>query len=161
MVKTVTIELPDSVVQKLGDVQHLSASSRAVESSLQTLIKNTLDLLSELTQRLQGQDETLRAEAASKLGDLKLEAAIPALSQALSDNSNLVKDAAEHALKTIGTQEALSALDQAKDAQLNTTSDFDSLAALVGTLDLGTTDLGENHDKYIAEALEQELRSSD
>ena len=32
------------------------------------------------------------------------------------------------------------------------------LLNLIGTLDLGTTDLGENHDRYIGEALYRELR---
>jgi hypothetical protein len=35
----------------------------------------------------------------------------------------------------------------------------DPIAALIGTLNLGTMDLSENHDDYLAKALEKELES--
>jgi hypothetical protein len=41
-----------------------------------------------------------------------------------------------------------------------TTDETDPILSLIGTLDLGTTDLGENHDHYIGEALYQELRNA-
>lgn len=34
---------------------------------------------------------------------------------------------------------------------------FDPITPLIGTLYLGTTDLAENHDLHLTEALEQEL----
>jgi hypothetical protein len=42
-----------------------------------------------------------------------------------------------------------------------TTDETEQLLSLIGTLDLGTTDLGENHDQYIGEALYQELRNAE
>ncbi|GAP99632.1 hypothetical protein [Leptolyngbya sp. NIES-2104] len=41
------------------------------------------------------------------------------------------------------------------------TNATDQLLSLIGTLDLGTTDLAENHDQYIGEALFQELRNAE
>ncbi|WP_008313404.1 hypothetical protein [Leptolyngbya sp. PCC 6406] len=41
------------------------------------------------------------------------------------------------------------------------TADTDQLLSLIGTLDLGTTDLAENHDEYIGEALYQELHNAE
>jgi hypothetical protein len=41
------------------------------------------------------------------------------------------------------------------------TTDTDQLLSLIGTLDLGTTDLAENHDRYIGEALYQELHNAE
>jgi hypothetical protein len=35
----------------------------------------------------------------------------------------------------------------------------DPIAALIGTLNLGTTDLSENHDHYLTKILEEELDS--
>jgi hypothetical protein len=40
-------------------------------------------------------------------------------------------------------------------------TDTDQLLSLIGTLDLGTTDLAENHDQYIGEALYQELHNAE
>ncbi len=37
----------------------------------------------------------------------------------------------------------------------------EQLRSLIGTLDLGTTDLGENHDQYIGEALDRELHNAE
>ncbi|HEY9817420.1 MAG TPA: hypothetical protein V6D20_16705 [Candidatus Obscuribacterales bacterium] len=42
-----------------------------------------------------------------------------------------------------------------------TTADTDQLLSLIGTLELGTTDLAENHDQYLGEALYQELRNAE
>jgi hypothetical protein len=41
------------------------------------------------------------------------------------------------------------------------TPDTEQLLSLIGTLDLGTTDLAENHDQYIGEALYRELRNAE
>jgi hypothetical protein len=38
---------------------------------------------------------------------------------------------------------------------------YDPITPLIGTLDLGTTDLGENHDYYLGQALLKELRSTE
>ncbi len=35
----------------------------------------------------------------------------------------------------------------------------EELLSIIGSLNLGTTDLSENHDRYIGEALYQELRN--
>ncbi|NEO88089.1 MAG: hypothetical protein F6J87_28110 [Spirulina sp. SIO3F2] len=45
--------------------------------------------------------------------------------------------------------------------QESSSSDDDLLASLIGTLHLGTTDLAENHDHYLAEAMELELNSGE
>jgi len=42
-----------------------------------------------------------------------------------------------------------------------TTNATEQLLSLIGTLDLGTTDLAENHDQYIGDALFQELRNAE
>ncbi len=39
--------------------------------------------------------------------------------------------------------------------------DEDPIAPLIGSLDLGTTDLGDKHDQYISQALLAELDSHD
>ncbi|NJL82623.1 MAG: hypothetical protein HC890_06060 [Chloroflexaceae bacterium] len=39
--------------------------------------------------------------------------------------------------------------------------EYDPITPLIGTLDIGTTDLGENHDYYIGQALLRELRSNE
>jgi len=44
---------------------------------------------------------------------------------------------------------------------LSETSEYDPITPLIGSLHLGTTDLGENHDYYIGQALLRELRQSD
>ena len=36
---------------------------------------------------------------------------------------------------------------------------YDPITPLIGSLDLGTTDLGENHDYYLGQTLLNELRS--
>ena len=38
-----------------------------------------------------------------------------------------------------------------------TDPNYDPITPLIGTLDLGTTDLGENHDYYLGQALLKEL----
>jgi hypothetical protein len=43
----------------------------------------------------------------------------------------------------------------------NSTPETEQLLSLIGTLDLGTTDLSENHDQYIGEALYRELRNAE
>jgi hypothetical protein len=45
--------------------------------------------------------------------------------------------------------------------QANTPSpEADLLLSLIGSLDLGTTDLAENHDRHIGEAFYQDLRNN-
>ncbi len=39
--------------------------------------------------------------------------------------------------------------------------EHDPILALAGTLHLGTTDLSQNHDRYIAEALSKDLSSDE
>jgi hypothetical protein len=39
--------------------------------------------------------------------------------------------------------------------------EVEQLLSLIGTLDLETTDLAENHDYYIGEALYQELKNAE
>lgn len=41
------------------------------------------------------------------------------------------------------------------------TADTDQLLSLIGTLDLGTTDLAENHDQYIGQALYEEMHNAE
>jgi hypothetical protein len=76
---------------------------------------------------------------------------------------------------TIDLPEALqqSLLSQAAQAQTTpeqliqylhpttTSTDADQLLSLIGTLELGTTDLSENHDQYIGEALHQKLHNAE
>lgn len=104
MPKTVTIEVPDDLAQQLG------VPDDAVEAPLQKLIVNVLSTLAELVRSLQHESFSIRVSAARKLGELGLEAAIPALEKALSDENSIVRSAVVEALQTIGTEEALALL---------------------------------------------------
>jgi hypothetical protein len=39
--------------------------------------------------------------------------------------------------------------------------DYDPITPLIGTLNIGTTDLGENHDHYIGQSLMQDLHPTE
>jgi HEAT repeat protein len=151
MSKTFTIELPDDIAQQLG------VATNAVEAPLQKLILDTLNTLSELRRSLQNDNLLVRASAVKKLGELGIEAAIPDLAQALKDRDHIVKAAAVDALRKIGTEDALSIIGQNQHTNRQNSTNVPSLMSLAGTLKIGTIDLGENHDRYTAEDLEQEL----
>ncbi len=68
-----------------------------------------------------------------------------------------MRQAAIQALQQIGTESALAALHQERQAASPQPPAFDPIAALIGTLHLGTTDLAENHDRYLTADLELEL----
>ena len=115
-------------------------------------------------QLLQSDNPTVRAHAAKELGDMGAETAIPSLCQALKDNDLAVQRIAVEALQKIGTEEALQTLAQHPSVRFDEPTSsfvFDPLSALVGTLQSDITDLGENHDHYLAEELERELHFSD
>lgn len=154
MPKTLTIELPDNLEQHLG----LSAS--ATDDSLKGIILNALSLLAELMRSLQDSDARVRAQSAERLGDLRVEISIQALSKALYDDEVAVRHSAEEALQKIGTPEALTLLNEylsIKEATPVPDPDYAPLLALIGTIELDITDLGENHDSYIATAIERKL----
>lgn len=150
MTKTLTIELPDNLSEPLGAI---------ADTALAEFVLQTLQLLASTTQSLQDANPLERAKAATILGLVGTDTAIPSLAQALDDEAPAVREAATSALQKIGTQPALALLKQTEAAASSIT--VDPLASLIGTLHLGTTDLAENHDHHIAEALEQELQVSE
>lgn len=71
--------------------------------------------------------------------------AVPALGQALQDEDLVVRQAAVDALRHIGTEPALNLLSQQSSETSVVAHDdaaADPISALIGTLHLGTTDLG-------------------
>ena len=158
MTKMVTIELPDDLAQQLG------ISGNGGEGSLQKLVLHTLNTLAELMRSLQSDNPTVRAHATKELGDMGAETAISALCRALKDNDLAVQRITMEALQKIGTEEALEALAQHPSVRFDEATSifiFDPLSALVGTLQSDVTDLGKNHDRYLAEELERELHLGD
>lgn len=158
MSKTVTIELPDDLAQQLG------VDDSSGEGSLQKIVLHTLTVLAELMRSLQSDDPTVRAHAAKALGDMGAETAVLALCGALKDNDLAVQRITAEALQKIGTEEALEVLAQHSSVRFDEaihTFVFDPLSALVGTLQSDVTDLGENHDHYLAEELDRELHFGD
>lgn len=158
MTKTVTIELPDDLAQQLG------VSGDGGEGSLQKIVLHTLTTLAGLIRSLQSDTPTVRAHAAKALGDMGSEIAVSALCRALRDSDLAVQKITVEALQKIGTEEALEALAQHPSVRFDEaipTFVFDPLSALVGTLESDATDLGENHDRHLAEELERELHFSD
>ena len=154
MSKTVTIELPDDLVQQLG------VSDSSEEDSLQKIVLHTLTVLAKLMRSLQSNNPTVRAQAAKESGDMGAETAIIKLAEALTDPDLLVQHSAATALRSIGTTEAMTMLRKQDSMSVEssiTELDYEPLLALAGTLKIGITDLGENHDDYIAEVLEAEL----
>jgi hypothetical protein len=55
--------------------------------------------------------------------------------------------------------QAISQYTQAPQPQLD--PNYDPITPLIGTLNLGTTDLGENHDYYIGQSLRQDLHPTE
>lgn len=158
MSKTLTIQLPYDLSERLGT---LAATN---DVSLEELILQTIQLLANSMQSLQSEDATVRANAAKTLGFIGTASAIPALGQALQDEDLVVRRAAADALRHIGTEPALTLLSQQSSGTAAAPHDdaaVDPLSALIGTLHLGTTDLAENHDRYLAESLEQGLNPSE
>ena len=102
--------------------QQLGISDDAVEDPLQKLITDTLCTLAVFVRLLKDEDATVRAETTKRLEELGVESVIQAVLE-----QNIKKD---ESLQNVG---------------------YDSLIALAGTLHLGTTDLGEHHDRYLAE----------
>ncbi|NJN32669.1 MAG: HEAT repeat domain-containing protein [Synechococcales cyanobacterium RM1_1_8] len=155
MAKTLTIELPDNLSEPLGAL---------ADNALTAFVLQTLQLLATATQALQDANPVERAKAATLLGLVGSETALPSLARALDDEAFAVREAATLALQNIGTKPAIALLEQTEAAPSPLTADpltADPLAALIGTLHLGTTDLAENHDRHIREALEQELQVSE
>ena len=158
MTKTLTIELPDELTERLCI---LVATS---DDSLEELILQTIQLLAASIQFLQNEDPTVRANAVRTLGFIGTELAIPALGQALQDEDLIVHQAAADALRHIGTEPALALLSQQSSETLprpHVNAAVDPLSDLIGTLHLGTTDLAEDHDRYLTDALKQELNPSE
>ena len=152
MSQTLTIELPDDIMQQA------EASANAMPIPLQKLMADVLVAFLGSLQSLQNADPDIRTKAIAEIGNLKTEATIPILKEALQDEDLTVQKTAATALQNIGTEQALNVLRQSSYAQDDPLSaDFDALLDLAGTLDIGTTDLGDNHDRYIAEVLEREL----
>ncbi|MEL6552630.1 MAG: hypothetical protein AAFQ63_04095 [Cyanobacteria bacterium J06621_11] len=137
MSETLTIELPDSVAQQLK----LFADSGNIP--LSELIAETLCMFADMAESLQTEDASTQAQLMQKLKERVVNTT--QLSRAEAVNT-LNVDQPDIEQRSVG-QKTDSILDAGHDA----------LLALAGTLELGTTDLGENHDKYIAEALEREL----
>ena len=157
MPKTLTIELPDNLEERLDIL------ANAVDESLEKLILQTLQTLVTSMQSLHDASSVVRVKAATTLGLIGTEAAIPALAQALADDDIAVRQAAAEALRQIGTESALAVLGQEAPDSVSSTPDltFDPITPLIGALHLGTTDLAEDHDRYLTEALEQELHSGE
>jgi HEAT repeat protein len=155
MTRTLTIELPDDLEKRLA----VQASTLNVP--LEHLLLQTLGAISTLIQSLQDASPEIREDAAEALGAIGAETAVPLLSQLLQDETLEVRQAAAAALRKIGTDAALEAI--STESSLSPLSDqsteYDPITPLIGTLRLGTTDLAENHDFYIGEALAQELNS--
>ena len=158
MTKTLTINLPENLEEQLGNL------TNATDDSLEKLILQTLQTLANSIQSLHDANTDVRVKAATTLGLMGAETAIPALTQALEDNDITVRQAAAKALRQIGTESALKVLEQKLSTESSSSaqdSNFDPITPLIGTLHLETTDLAENHDRYLSEALELELNSGE
>ena len=150
MTKTLTIEVPDNLQERLG----IPAS--AADGSLETVILQTLQTLAHSIQCLQDPTPAVRIKATQTLSLLGSETVIPALTDRLRDENLSVRQAAIEALQQMGTESALEALAHARPTAPPTLI-VDPIVALIGTLHLGTTDLAENHDRYLTADLEREL----
>jgi HEAT repeats len=151
MTKTLTIQLPDNLPERLG----LPASG--ADASLEAVILQTLQTLANSIQRLQDPHPAIRVTAAQTLGILGTATVVPVLAQVLHDPNLSVRQAAIQALQQIGTQSALATLARELPTEASAHAPVDLIAALIGTLHLGTTDLAENHDRYLTADLELEL----
>ncbi len=149
MTTKLTINLPENLEEQLGILTDAS------DNSLEKLIFQTLETLTTSVQSLNDVNSDVKVQAATTLGIIGNEAAIPALTQALQDNDISVQQAAEKALHQIGTESALKVLEQEFSTELSAQdSTFDPITPLIGTLHLETTDLAEKHDHYLSEAIE-------
>lgn len=137
MSETLIIELPDSVAQQLKSF----ADSGNIP--LSELIAETLCMFADMAESIHTEDTSTQAQVIQKLRERV--ANITQLSQLEAANTLDVDQ--PNTEKRSGLQKPDSGLED----------DYDALLALAGTLELGTTDLGENHDQYIAETLEREL----
>ena len=141
MTKTLTIELSESLSERLGA---LAATSNA---SLEELILQTIQRLATSMQSLQDEIPSVRANAARTLGFIGTETAVAALGQALHDRDLVVRQVAAEALRQISTEPALALLvQQSSETSLAPHGDtaLIPLSDLIGTLHLGTTDLAES-----------------
>jgi HEAT repeat protein len=151
MTKILTIQLPDNLQERLG------LPAGAADTTLETVILQTLQTLANSIQRLQDPHPAIRVTAVQTLGILGTSMVVPALVQTLHDPDRNVRQAVIQALQQIGTESALSALAQELSPETSAQPPVDPIAALIGTLHLGTTDLAENHDHYLTTNLEREL----
>ncbi|WP_416666588.1 HEAT repeat domain-containing protein [Egbenema bharatensis] len=154
MTKLLTIELPEELEQQLVVQAH------ALNAPLESLVVQTLTALSTLIQSLQDDNPAMRQGAAAALGAIGTEAVVPLLVQSLQDDIPQVRQTAEAALRKIGTETALTAIKTAFPPK-SRVDRYDPITPLIGTLHLNTTDLAENHDRYLGEALTQELNSGE
>jgi HEAT repeats len=144
MTKTLTIQLPDNLQERLG----LPASG--ADASLEAVILQTLQTLANSIQRLQDPHPTIRVKAAQTLGILGSATVVPALAQMLHDPDLSVRQAAIQALQQIDPKSALATLARELPSEASAQPPvFDPIATLIGTLHLGTPDLAENHDRYL------------
>jgi predicted transcriptional regulator len=153
MTKTLTIELPDDLEQQLA------LQANALNQPLEHLLVQSLSAIATLIQALQDTNPEIRKDAAEALGIIGTETAIPLLAQLLHDETLQVRQAATTALRKIGTESALAAIstEQSSSAESAYSTEYDPITPLIGTLHLDTTDLAENHDRYIGETLAQKL----
>lgn len=155
MAKTITIELPDDLEQQLA------VQANALNQPLEGIVLQTLIAVATQIQALQDANFEVRRNAAEALGRIGTEAAIPVLAQALNDENLHVRESVAIALRKIGTEAAILALTHDLPSESSVSSEYDPITPLIGTLHLGTTDLAEDHDRYIGEVLAQELNPSE
>lgn len=155
MARTITIKLSDDLEQQFV------VQANALNQPLEGVVLQTLIAVATQIQALQDANFEVRKNAAEALGKMRTEVAVPMLVQALNDENSQVRESAAIALRKIGTAAAISALAHALPSVSPVPSQYDPITPLIGTLHLGTTDLAENHDRYIGEVLAQELNSSE
>ncbi len=153
MTTTLKIELPDNLINQLD------ISSGPLEKPLQRLVLKSLQAIADLTKLLNDADPDTRIKAVHMLAG-RGEEAIPTICRVLNDDDLVVQQSAVQALEKIGTAEAIQILSKHPFVRFDESTEaviFDPLSALVGSLQADVSDLAENHDQYIAEALKQEL----
>lgn len=159
MTKTLTIELSEDLSERLSD---LATTSNA---SLEELILQTIQLLATSVESLQDQSPHVRANAVRRLAFIGTETVVSALERTLEDHDGEVRQAAAEALRQIGTKSGLALLNQklpeSSGLFYDAAEPVPPLSSLIGTLHLETTDLAENHDRYLAESLEREMQSGE
>jgi len=157
MSKILTIELPDDLERQLAIQAH------ALNEPLERLLLQVLSAIATLIPALQDANPALCKGAAEALGAIGAETAVPSLAQLLQDENIQVRQAATDALRKIGTDTALAAIatEPSLSVEPYPATAYDPITSLIGTLHLGTTDLAENHDRYLGEALAQELNPSE